>query len=338
MRVILIVLDGVGARWVTPELMPTLFGWGAEGVMRTDGATSVLCSSTYPNFASIVTGASPTEHGILANEAVVDGVARHASEVGPGVPTFLDEKSEVVVGDHYLIGVMAAHTAGRHWPPSGGIPAGTGLDAFGYVSDEEVTMRVVESLERRPELLFVQLNGPDTAAHIHGPDSEEAIESYRSLDRCLAIVDSALRPHWEETLLLVTSDHDQETVDLSLRIDLGELAHDRGVDVMVLNEGTAAVLVGPGSKLAAWFDDSPGVEQSLVVSDDARLVFSYPGWWFAGPSSPALRGAHGGLRTRSTVAVASGGTHAISRLSPAFGSPRFGSEDWHHLVQMARPE
>jgi hypothetical protein len=182
------------------------------------------------------------------------------------------------------------------------------------------------------------LNGPDTAAHIHGPDSEEAIESYRSLDRCLAIINAALRPHWEETLLLVTSDHDQETVDLSLRIDLGELAHDRGVEVMVLNEGTAAVLVGPGSKQAAWFDDSPGVEGSLPVSDDARLVFSCPGWWFAGPLSQALRGAHGGLRTRSTVAVASGGTQAISSLSPAFGSQRLGAEEWHHLVQMARRE
>ncbi|MEX1124377.1 MAG: alkaline phosphatase family protein [Acidimicrobiia bacterium] len=207
MTVVLIVLDGVGARWVRQDLMPTLAGWGAEGAVRPDGATSVLCSSTYPNFASIVTGSLPVDHGMFTNEVVVDGVSRRGSELGPNVPTFLGETSEVVVGDQDLIGVVAAYSAGRHWPPSGEVPAGTQLDSFGYVSDEEVTARVVESLERRPDLLFVQLNGPDTAAHIHGPESAEAIDSYRSLDRCLAVIDSAARSRWEGNLLLVTSDH-----------------------------------------------------------------------------------------------------------------------------------
>lgn len=338
MSVVLIVLDGVGARWVKPELMPTLFGWGVEGAIRPAGATSVLCSSTYPNFASIVTGTLPTEHGLFANEVVVDGMPRHTSEIGPRVPTFFDEKSEVVVGDHHLIGVMAAHTAGRHWPPSGGIPAGTGLDAFGYVSDEEVTVRVVESLERRPDLLFVQLNGPDTAAHIHGPESGEAIESYRSLDRCLAVIDSALRAHWEEHLVLVTSDHDQEPVDPSQRIDLGALALERGVDVTVVNEGTGALLVGPYAQQCEWFNGVPGVWRSLVVEEGIRLVFSDPGWWFAESSTPDFRGAHGGLRTRSTVAVAAGGREAISPVLPAFQKAGFGAEDWHDLVEMARSD
>ena len=336
MSVVLIVLDGVGARWVTPELMPTLYGWGVEGFRRPEGAISVLCSSTYPNFASIVTGALPAEHGIFANEVVVEGVARPASEAGPRLPTFLDENSEVVVGDHHLIGVIAAHTAGRHWPQSGGIPGGVGLDAFGYVSDEEVTTRVVESLEQPPDLLFVQLNGPDTAAHIHGPESDEALESYRSLDRCLGIIDAALRPQWGDITLLVTSDHDQETVDVSRQIDLRALASEQGVEVTVLNEGTAAVLMGPDSKRTGWLAGTPGLEQSMQVSDEARLAFSQPGWWFGGSSSPALPGAHGGLRTRSTVGVVSGGSKAVTSLLPAFTTPRFGAEDWHDLVQTAR--
>jgi predicted AlkP superfamily pyrophosphatase or phosphodiesterase len=338
MNVVLIVLDGVGARWVDRDYMPTLHGWGVEGVMRPGGATSVLCSSTYPNFASIVTGALPTEHGMFANEVVVDGVTRHTSEVGPKVPTFLDENSEVVVGDHHLIGVMAAQTSGRHWPPSGGIPDGVGLDAFGYVSDEEVTAGVVDAVERRPELLFVQLNGPDTAAHLYGPDSDEAIGAYRSLDLCLAIIDSAIRPHWDDTLLLITSDHDQETVDLSKTIDLGSLAMERGVEVTVLNEGSAAVLVGPESDQSTWFEDIPGVEETHMVGGDTRLVFSQPDWWFSGAASPPLPGAHGGLRTRSTVAVATGSKQAFSRLSPVLGRARFGAEDWHDLVQRARSD
>ena len=337
MSVVVIVLDGLGSRWVTPDLMPTLHGWGAEGAIRPHGASSVLCSSTYPNFGSIVTGALPSQHGIFSNEVAVDGVPRPASEIGPSAPTFLDESSEVVVGDQHLIGVTAAHTAGRHWPPSGEIPPGIGLDAFGYVSDQEVTIRTIAAWERRPDLLFVQLNSPDTAAHAHGPDSEAAIETYRSLDRCLSEIDSALRSRWDDTLLLVTSDHDQETVEISKRIDIGALAFERGIDVAVLNEGTAAVLVGAGAGQSDWFQAVPGVDQSLVVMDDVRLVFSSPQWWFGDASSPAFRGAHGGLRTRSTVAVATGGHQGMIDVAAAFNRPRFGAEDWFDLVQMTRP-
>ena len=339
MTVVFIVLDGLGARQVSPDLMPTLHGWGSEGLSRPDGATSVLCSSTYPNFGSIVTGALPTQHGIFANEVAVDGVPVPASAVGPSVATFFDESSEVVVGDQHLIGVMAAHTAGRHWPPSGELPEeGTALDAFGYVADQEVAARVVASLEREPDLLFVQLNGPDTAAHAYGPDSDEAIESYRSLDRSLTDIDYALRSRWDETLLLVTSDHDQERVELSNRVDLGALAAERGVEVTVINEGTAAVLVGPGVETPGWLEGVAGVEASVRVSDDIRLVFSIPEWWFGHPWSPAFRGAHGGVRTRSTVAIAAGGHQSLEAAASAFRRPRFGAEDWFDLVQSARSE
>ncbi|HEY6627502.1 MAG TPA: alkaline phosphatase family protein, partial [Acidimicrobiia bacterium] len=325
MTVILIVLDGLGARQVTPDLMPTLHGWGSEGLHRQEGAISVLCSSTYPNFGSIVTGALPSQHGIFANEVAVNGSPMPASAVGPSVPTFFDESSEVVVGDQHLIGVMAAHTAGRHWPPSDELPEeGTALDAFGYVADQEVAVRVIAALERQPDFLFVQLNGPDTAAHAYGPDSDEAIESYRSLDRSLADIDGALRSQWDETLLLVTSDHDQETVELSQRVDLGALASERGVEVTVLNEGTAAVVVGPGVENPGWFEGVPGVESSHSVRDDIRLVFSAPEWWFGHPWSPALRGAHGGLRTRSTVAIAAGGHQSLEVVASAFRRPRLG--------------
>jgi predicted AlkP superfamily pyrophosphatase or phosphodiesterase len=308
-----------------------------EGAIRPEGAISVLCSATYPNFGSIITGALPSQHGIFTNYVAVDGVRRHASEVGPSAPTFLDQSSEVVVGDQHLIGVMAAHTAGRHWPPSGDLPPeGIALDAFGYVADREVTVRVVEAIERSPELLFVQLNSPDTVAHMYGPDSHEAIETYRSLDRCLAEIDEALRSRWDETLLLVTSDHDQETVGLSNRIDLEALAFERGVEVTVLNEGTGASLIGPDAGQSGWFEAMPGVEGSHLVRDDVRLVFSMPDWWLGNDSSPPLRGAHGGLRTRSTVAVAVGGHQGLAAVVSAFNRPRFGAEDWFELVQIAR--
>ncbi|MCI0678544.1 MAG: alkaline phosphatase family protein [Actinobacteria bacterium] len=336
MTVILIVVDGLGARSVTPDVMPTLVGWGTRGLIRPDGATSVMCASTYPNHASIVTGQLPAAHRMFTNQVVMDGVTRSGAELGPCVPTFLDAGAEVVVGDQNLIGVVSGYTAGRHWPPSGEIPPGTDLDDFGYVSDEEVTAQVVEAIDRRPELLYAQLNGPDTAAHIHGPDSDEAIDSYRSLDRCLAIIDSAMQLHWDQDLVIVTSDHDQETIDPSKRIDLRSLAYQRGVDVEVIHEGTAAMLVGPDASPSAWLDEEPGVERSVLVGGDVHLVFSDPGWWFADSAFPDFHGAHGGPRTTSTVAVAAGSTEGIAAIRPWFRGSRLGAEDWFDQVQVAR--
>lgn len=293
-----------------------------------------MCSSTYPNFASIVTGRLPVAHGIFANMVVGGDVILGAADVGPRVATFVDQRTEVVVGDHNLIGVTAASTAGRHWPTSGVTPPGAGADAFGYLADTEVTGRVVEALERRPEVLFVQLNGPDTVAHIHGPDSNEAIESYREIDRCLAIIDEAV--HWDQDLVMVTSDHDQEPVSPSLRIDLDAVATREGAEVSVVHEGTAAMLVGPGASDGGWLAGVDGVEGWGLVAEDVSLAFSAPGWWFSDSAFPDFKGAHGGPRTRSTLAVAAGSSSPIEAIRDRFMAPRLGAEDWSGLVKTAR--
>ena len=334
MTVVMLVLDGLGARSVTPGVMPTLTGWGNRGMIRPNGATSVLCASTYPNFASIVTGAMPHQHGLFTNRVVTDGTIRSGSEVGPAVPSFFDEDSEVVVGDQNLIGVVAARSAGRHWPPSGVLPAGTSVDQFGYVTDDEVAGRTVAALDRRPEFLFVQLNSPDTMAHIHGPDSEEATNSYRSLDDALAVIDTAL--DLERDMLLVTSDHDQESIDSTRRVDLETTVLVQGIEVTVVEEGTAAMLVGPGADKTEWLDAAPGVADWVAAGPGMCLAFTEPGWWFAGPDSPDLKGAHGGPRTRATIAVAAGPSWLLESIRPKLVARRFGAEDWFGLVETVR--
>ncbi len=332
MTVVLVVLDGVGHRSVTPELMPTLTEWGRRGMVRPDGATAVMCSSTYPNFASMVTGRHPAVHGIWANEVVVDGEIKAAGEVGPKAPTFFNGSSEVIVGDHNLIGVTAAREAGQHWPPSGVIPPGVEVDMFGYISDQAVTEQVVHALDRAPDLLFVQLNSPDTFAHWYGPDSDEAIQAYRDLDQSLAVIDNAL--DFERDLLLVTSDHDQETVDPSRRIDLAALAADRESGLTVVHEGSAAVLVGEGN--LGWLDDVAGIEAWKVAEAGVGMALSAPGWWFAHPDFPDFKGAHGGLRTRATIAVAVGPPSFLEAIRPSLARPRFGAEDWFDVIAIAR--
>jgi hypothetical protein len=183
-------------------------------------------------------------------------------------------------------------------------------------------------------VVFVQLNGPDTVAHIHGPDSEEAADAYREVDRCLAAIAAAV--HWEQDVVMVTSDHDQEAVSPSRRIDLDALAYRKGVDVHVVHEGTAALLTGDESRRSEWLQGVPGVAGWAPADGDRRLVFSSSGWWFSDPDYPDFHGAHGGPRTRGTVAVAAGATPAIEAMRKRFGAPTFGAESWHGLVAAAR--
>jgi hypothetical protein len=334
MTVVLLVLDGLGARSMAPDVMPTLTGWAGRGLHRPEGATSVLASSTYPNFASIATGTLPERHGLFANVVLVEGEPRPAAQVGPDAPGLFDGGSEVVVGDHNLIGVMAARGARWHWPSDGVIPDGTDLDMFGYVADGEVVTRVVEALERKPEFLFAQMNSPDTVAHVFGPDSDEAKETYRALDAQLAVIGAAL--DLSRDLVMVTSDHDQETVEPERRIDLASVAAKHGIEVTVVDEGTAAMLGGPGGADTAWLTGIEGVEDWIGLAPSLSLVFSEPRWWFGGPAMPGFRGAHGGRRTRATVAVAVGAPHLLAAIAPGLGAPVFGAEDWRGLVEIGR--
>ena len=66
-KVILIGLDGFRPDMVTASLTPHLLALSRDGVLFTRHR-SVFPSETYVNVASIMTGAAPADHGIIANE------------------------------------------------------------------------------------------------------------------------------------------------------------------------------------------------------------------------------------------------------------------------------
>lgn len=328
--VVFVILDGVGARRVRPDTMPALHALAVSGAWRPEGAHAVLCSATYPNVVTLVTGTSPAAHRIFANELASGPPARatvfeRASE----------SSSEMVAGDQCLIDVAGGRSAGRHWPPEGVLPPSAIRDEFGYAADAEVLTRAVEAAERRPDLLVVHINGPDTAAHLYGPGSSEATDAYRSADRTLAGILEALRPRWDELLVLIASDHDQEPVDDDRRIDLADVAEERGVKATVIHEGTAALVMGPEASDDRWLSDVPLVEQSWLAEPGLRIVTSAPRSWFATPAQSSRRGAHGGQRTRDQVAVAAGGHPAVTRIAASWRNRRPCAQDWARLVLAA---
>jgi len=302
-----------------------------------------MTSATYPNHATFATGVEPLAHGVLANWIVHDGKPTPTQHVGPRVPTIFDacraagRSSAAVLGDQNLIGVMGAAKADHHWPQDGVLADDVDRDGHGYAANHEVLPRILEMLDGdRPDLFVAHINEPDTAAHIYGPDSTEALESYRDADTCVAQIVEAMRPTWSDDVLIVVSDHDQEEVD-DAPIDLYEPVAKLGLSLVPIPEGSAAIVWGDDETHGKWLDNVDGVTVHAEISPGIRLVGCAPRRWFAPPkgflTGPADRGAHGGERTRSQVAIVGGGHPSAAALAHSLkGRTHVEATDWARIV------
>ncbi len=334
MRVVLLVLDAFPNRWLDARVAPTLFRLASSGGWAPEGGWASMTSATYPNHATFATGAEPARHGIRANHVLLNGRIRPAEEAGPAVPTLFDGcqssglSSEAVLGDHHLVGVVGAGGASRHWPTGGTRPAGVALDAFGYTSDDVTIDRILEAIDRGPDLLFAQLNEPDTEGHRYGPDTPAAVESYRRCDERVRLVADALAKVWDETVLMVVSDHDMDTMRPEPPIDLAFEAVVHEVPATVIHEGTAALVVGQGACHDRWLDDVAGVSGSAELERGVRLVWADEGRWFGASSHSFMPGMHGGFTTRTQVAVVAGGHPAVASIGRSLAVRRPNAADW----------
>jgi hypothetical protein len=337
-KVVFTVLDALPARHVGDEHTPVLAALAREAGGEPGRALAVMTAATYPNHATFATGVLPRDHGIVSNFVPQTGRLVPAWELGPAVPTLFDacraakRSSAAVVGDQCLIGVMGARAADDHWPPNGEPPAHVRRDAHDYLDDADTVVELIAALDARPDLLISQLNAPDTAAHVHGPDSDAALAVYRETDARLA----ELRDHvdWDDTVWMIVSDHDQETVVERAPVDLRPEFERRGVDLFALPEGSATVVCGVGARDAAnWLGDVEGVEGTAPFHTpdptlECCLAWSVPGRTFGFVELETEPGTHGSPRTRTQVAVVTGGHPAASQLAQAASAHSVSALDW----------
>jgi arylsulfatase A-like enzyme len=336
--VVFTVLDALPARHVNADHTPVLHELARNGAWSVDGARAVMTSATYPNHATFITGAAPNDHGVVTNWIPEVGRVVPAWKRGPSIPTLFDASraagraSAAVVGDQHLVGVMGATAAHAHWPPDGDLPDGTELDAMGYADDRETIVEIIEALESDADFVVAHLNGPDTYAHLFGPDSDDALAGYRETDALLG----AMRDHlpWDDTVWIIVSDHDQETVHEREPVDLQAEIERRGLPLFALPEGSASLLCGDGARDAhRWLADVDGVEGAapFPLADDrleCLLVWCSPGRAFGFGGTPTRRGTHGGPRTCAQVAVIAGGHRAVGTLSRTLENRTVGAADW----------
>jgi hypothetical protein len=322
-NILLLILDGLSPRHVRRDVMPTLSAMGEAGGWNKGGGVAVMPASTYPNHATFVTGVAPAVHGLWSSMVPDPGPGGEegppgrrgplltAWDVGPSAPTIFDvcaraeRSTAAVLGDHHLVGAMGAAVAGTSWPPGGIFSADVPRDALDYADDAATAEQIAGAIGRGPDLVVAQLNGPDTAAHLYGPDSDEALDAYRYNDAAIAIVREALTPRWDDWVVMVVSDHSQEAAG-DETIDLDEVMKVRGIDGLVIGDGSAAVVSGEGGRDPRWLDDVDAVVGVEPLADDTVVVWGRPGSSF-GPHPWGVPGIHGSPRTTPQVAVVSGG-------------------------------
>jgi type I phosphodiesterase/nucleotide pyrophosphatase len=286
-RVVFVCCDGLGQNWVTPEQTPVLHELRSRSLWCAEHA-AVFPSVTRASAASVTTGCHPARHGLHGNRmglfengrivvrdvgapdfrehlrratgrtllvpALGERVARDGglivfSNVSPGAAFFVDPDAHGYV----------YHRSGSHAPGGEALPAlPVSHDHAGdWAMTERFCREVIE--ERKPAISFTWLCDPDHTLHGVPLGSPAHAEALSGAERCvLQIVRTVerLRAKGEEILLLVGSDHGQETIGAAVSIE--DWLAERGLwrqleagDVAVAGQGTSALLYATDAGRAA---------------------------------------------------------------------------------------
>lgn len=279
-RAVLVVVDSLRADFVTAQRTPHLHRLTEQGCRFTNHR-SVFPSTTRTASASIATGCHPRNHGLLGNTVALEyrgrmkavstasadfrdlmaaalghtltrptlaerlaphGGAITFSNASPGAAQFQDPD-----GFGYLYNRAFSYGPGRK-----AVPDEEALTAEkGAEGDAATTQRFIEEVVRgiRPALGTLWLSEPDHTGHHHPLGSPEHLQAVAAADACVGqVLDavSALEEQGDDILLVVTSDHGQETTERV--IDIDQLLVDAGIkrrkdseEVVVASQGSAAL-------------------------------------------------------------------------------------------------
>ena len=303
------------------------------GGRATEGGYTDLPSSTDPGFCSLLTGCYPRTHGVRTTSWRFAELPAWAGAKTPRVGTIFDAchasgiRTVAAISDDR--GLLCTGSADLVWPPANVIPKGTPLDAHGYPMNVAVRPHVLQAAaDPSIGFLFGHFNESDTVGHDSGPESSQARQCYSETDRLVGEVLDALAPSWDQTIVIIVSDHDMQARTDTEPIALDPLTElwdgivpDGGAALVHLREGVER----GGARRALMAAD--GVESCLPADDSVMILGARPGRIFAAPVLP-VGGFHGAPATARTVALVGGGHSDARRVAATIARSRPHLADW----------
>ncbi|RMH93569.1 alkaline phosphatase family protein [Lysobacter pythonis] len=210
---LLISIDGLRPRDITPEQMPNLSRLAESGV-RAEGMRPSYPSLTFPNHYTLVTGLRPDRHGITHN-------SMRDHELGE----FRLSRREAVEDGRWWGGEpiwstaekAGLRTATLYWPGSEASIAGMRPRQWHHF-DAATTPQwragtvadwLLAPAATRPAFATLYFDKVDHASHHHGPDSPEARHERHDTDAAIGQLLERLREAGAlaRTNIVVVSDH-----------------------------------------------------------------------------------------------------------------------------------
>ena len=203
-HVVVIGCDGMGSVAFGATNLPNL-----RQLIRTGASTlharGVMPTSSSPNWASMIMGAGPEQHGVTSNDWQPHKFEFPPTALGSGgiFPTIFGE----LRAQRPRSVIVCVHD----WDGFGRLLEPRAPDVLQHVKGSAATAeRAIELLrERRPQLTFIHFDDVDHAGHTFGWKSFEYFQAVEAVDQLIGRVLAALESTRlrERTVILVTADH-----------------------------------------------------------------------------------------------------------------------------------
>jgi predicted AlkP superfamily pyrophosphatase or phosphodiesterase len=269
-HVLIVGCDGFGSVGFTSSNAPVLHRLMREG-SYTLHARGVMPTSSSPNWASIIMGAGPEQHGVTSNDWETNKfeIAPVATGMGTMFPT--------------IFGVLrqqrpSAYIACVHdWDGFGRLMEPRALDLLENVKGSTNTARRAAEVIRqhKPTFLFVHFDDVDHAGHEYGWKSPEYFQAVAEVDELIgglvtALTEAGIR---DQTVVVMTADH-------------GGKGKHHGEPTMEELE-IPVILAGPGIKRGHEVT-SPVNTYDTAATVAALFGLKAPEAWIAKPIQEAL--------------------------------------------------
>lgn len=203
-HVVVIGFDGLSPDGLQNATTPNFNQLISEGA-HTFHARAVMPSSSSPNWASMIMGAGPEQHGITSNawekdNFILPTIAQSEDFLFPTIFHLVDKQiPNAEIGAIY------------HWRGFGRLFEKDAVDYDVSPQTEEETAALASSyiLEKQPNFTFIHFDHIDHAGHEFGHGTKEYYASVEKADALLGKLLEAIKKAGieEQTLVIISSDH-----------------------------------------------------------------------------------------------------------------------------------